>query len=505
MVKDLKYYTILELDPQCDQDQIRKAYRRLSLKWHPDKNVNSKEQAEVMFKQIAEAYEVLKDHSMDNSFDDFGSQNFTSNSRHFQQGFASFGSSSNINQSFFSNSQSANLFGIPNDHMNMHQSIHNTFAQNSFFPQPFLNDPFFNNGPQMFQDNFSFSSSANLLNHQPVGNTVRSSVHIINGQRYQTVEEVDSMGNIKITETAPDGSTKVKTINSSSDPSNSKSIDISYINDSQIKANPTIGYTSRIYENPNSRSSVSSSNINLNSARTNLKTSSLSSIPSVLSSNYNSGRQINREINPQKYEPRQELINIPSDTSFQSEKSRDNIHSGTSKSPIYISSPHSSRTRKPYMDSEQIKKRPAYSQNYREASASSGLDDANILLKNSKTSTLGKIYNPKYDEYIAKYGKPGSKSAASNTRINRSDYTQNLNTQPPTTSSTNVQKQAFDNNRLIVIDDEESISPQNSTQRQYPEGFTVYKNPNGGYDQRKIFNPRPSAQEYKSFRHRNHN
>lgn len=37
------------------------SYRKLALKWHPDKNPNNKEQAEEMFKSIAEAYEVLSD------------------------------------------------------------------------------------------------------------------------------------------------------------------------------------------------------------------------------------------------------------------------------------------------------------------------------------------------------------------------------------------------------------------------------------------------------------
>ncbi len=36
-------------------------YRKKALKWHPDKNPNNKEQAEKMFKEISEAYEVLSD------------------------------------------------------------------------------------------------------------------------------------------------------------------------------------------------------------------------------------------------------------------------------------------------------------------------------------------------------------------------------------------------------------------------------------------------------------
>ncbi len=52
------YYTILGLDPGCTQQEIRKKYRRLALRYHPDHNAGNP-QAEEMFKQIARAYETL--------------------------------------------------------------------------------------------------------------------------------------------------------------------------------------------------------------------------------------------------------------------------------------------------------------------------------------------------------------------------------------------------------------------------------------------------------------
>lgn len=52
------YYEILELEENATQDDIKKAYRRLAIKWHPDKN--SEPQAQEKFKEIAEAYEVKK-------------------------------------------------------------------------------------------------------------------------------------------------------------------------------------------------------------------------------------------------------------------------------------------------------------------------------------------------------------------------------------------------------------------------------------------------------------
>ena len=65
------YYTILGVDKSASADQIKAAYRKLALKYHPDRNPDNKE-AEEKFKEAAEAYEVLSDANKRSQYDQFG-------------------------------------------------------------------------------------------------------------------------------------------------------------------------------------------------------------------------------------------------------------------------------------------------------------------------------------------------------------------------------------------------------------------------------------------------
>jgi DnaJ-class molecular chaperone len=70
MVSDTKLYDTLGVSPDADQNVIRKAYRKLALKFHPDKNPG--EEAERKFKEISAAYEVLSDAEKRQNYDRFG-------------------------------------------------------------------------------------------------------------------------------------------------------------------------------------------------------------------------------------------------------------------------------------------------------------------------------------------------------------------------------------------------------------------------------------------------
>ncbi|KAL1335881.1 hypothetical protein HN51_030326 [Arachis hypogaea] len=57
----LDYYRTLEVERTATDEDLKKAYRKLAMKWHPDKNPTNNKDAETKFKQISEAYEVLSD------------------------------------------------------------------------------------------------------------------------------------------------------------------------------------------------------------------------------------------------------------------------------------------------------------------------------------------------------------------------------------------------------------------------------------------------------------
>lgn len=96
------YYEVLGVSRQADDEEIKKAYRQLALKHHPDRNPGNKE-AEEYFKEAAEAYEVLHDPQKRRIYDTYGHEGLQGSGfrgfRGFEDIFSSFG---DIFQDFFS-------------------------------------------------------------------------------------------------------------------------------------------------------------------------------------------------------------------------------------------------------------------------------------------------------------------------------------------------------------------------------------------------------------------
>ena len=72
MAQKRDYYEVLGVERNATDDDLKKAYRRLAKKYHPDANPDNKEEAEAKFKEVNEAYEVLSDKQKRQMYDQFG-------------------------------------------------------------------------------------------------------------------------------------------------------------------------------------------------------------------------------------------------------------------------------------------------------------------------------------------------------------------------------------------------------------------------------------------------
>ena len=88
------YYKILGVDRKASPDEIKKSFRKLAMKYHPDRNKNDKA-AEEKFKEINEAYEVLSDEKKRQIYDTYGHDGLKNSGYrgpgNFEDVFSSFG------------------------------------------------------------------------------------------------------------------------------------------------------------------------------------------------------------------------------------------------------------------------------------------------------------------------------------------------------------------------------------------------------------------------------
>lgn len=106
------YYKVLGVPRSASEKDVKKAYRKLAIKWHPDKNPTNTAQAEEYFKAIAEAYDCLSDKKKRDTYDRFGKEGINSGGGtggDFHGGFSGFGGFSG-GSTHFSFSQADEIF-----------------------------------------------------------------------------------------------------------------------------------------------------------------------------------------------------------------------------------------------------------------------------------------------------------------------------------------------------------------------------------------------------------
>jgi len=103
MVKETEFYERLGVTPDAKLDDIKKAYKKMAIKFHPDKNPNNPE-AEHKFKEVSEAYEVLSDENKRQMYDKYGKEGLK------EGGFGAH-SASDIFEQFFGGGGFSSFFG----------------------------------------------------------------------------------------------------------------------------------------------------------------------------------------------------------------------------------------------------------------------------------------------------------------------------------------------------------------------------------------------------------
>ncbi|KAJ2353669.1 DnaJ sub B member 6, partial [Coemansia sp. RSA 2618] len=260
MAAGTKYYELLGIHAGATLAEIKKAYRKLSLQWHPDKNPGNRTAAEEKFKQLSEAYSVLSDSDTRALYDRYGEdglkRGFQPSSAphtpshaggHGTQGFA-FRPANDIFREFFGGHDPfSSMFmdtgfgggsfadpffshaaGVSNPHMERERRPYAGTdmaradpASGGGFPSMFGGFPsmgfgsFFasgSGGGMPATGSFSFVSSSVGGGGGLRGGTgpsTRTSIQIVNGVRMQTVEEDDGRGNTTVTRISPDGHKEV--------------------------------------------------------------------------------------------------------------------------------------------------------------------------------------------------------------------------------------------------------------------------------------------------------
>lgn len=204
------YYDVLGVSRNASPDDIKKAYRRLALRWHPDKNPDNKEESERKFKEIAEAYEVLSDKSKREAFDRYGSADIPSSGSgsSFPDDFPgftfTFRNPDEVFREFFGGQDPFADFFDDFPFGGLHSGFHSSSSR--LGPSRFFSFP---------STNVDFTSFSSMGGMGSIGGSnfksVSTSTRIVNGKRIST-KKVNENGQER-TEIEEDGVLKTVLIN----------------------------------------------------------------------------------------------------------------------------------------------------------------------------------------------------------------------------------------------------------------------------------------------------
>ncbi|XP_013186615.1 dnaJ homolog subfamily B member 6 [Amyelois transitella] len=201
------YYRVLGVTRIATEAEIKKAYRKLALKWHPDKNPDNSDEANRRFKEISEAYEVLSDERKRRVYDQYGKEGLNSSRGRrsgvdddYDFGYASFPFTfrdpEEVFREFFGGSPFGNLFAEINGHGHHHRhgrrSHHPSTSLTSSLFSPFgfgmgLDDIFAHGGPN--GNTFTSFSTFNSSLAGPGSANMRSTTtttRVVNGKKITT-------------------------------------------------------------------------------------------------------------------------------------------------------------------------------------------------------------------------------------------------------------------------------------------------------------------------------
>ena len=229
MVSKKDYYEVLGVKKDAPADEIRKAYKKLAIKWHPDKNPDNKEEAEKKFKEISEAYSVLSDPEKKKEYDNRDTANFQgfefNNFDPFSMFKDFFHQESNFDSGFdddFFNFKNDNFGSFGNPHKNIEkefEEMHKRFANmnmgmgmggmgphfqrgfNHPFGDPFNDDFFKNFGRSRTMNNNNFGGfGRNIDNFEDEEPKTKTYTYVMDGKKIKKTEEpyYEDDGTVKI-------------------------------------------------------------------------------------------------------------------------------------------------------------------------------------------------------------------------------------------------------------------------------------------------------------------